>query len=175
MDIINKTKYDNQINKAYLRFFFYGFFLKVYIIAIIISVGFFGYIFFKIPEELKYEKNLFLFMVFPTLILAIVIVPFLLTRGIKKNIFNNEPDYEYKFFDKSFEFRFIENGKDQLCKLDYSYLQMIIETKDLFIINTNYKYTVLIIDKKRFLAGTAHSLSELLKTKTKKYKLKLKV
>ena len=171
MKIINTTKNIDKIYKLYFKYFYFKFFLKIHIISAVLAIAIFTYIFINIPMEFYDVKLKFLFMVVPSLAFGIIILPFILKHGIKKRLFSNESIFDYKFNNNFLEFNKIENGINYFCKIDYSLVLVVIETKELFILNTDYNsYPILIIDKNEFITGTSASLRKLLKTKIKKYK-----
>lgn len=171
MEIINTTKNTDKIYKLYFKYFFYKFFLKIYLISTVLTIAIFTYIFVNIPKELNDVKLMILLVVVPSLTFGIIILPFILKHGIKKRLFPNESIFEYKFNNNSLEFNKIENGINYFCKIDYSLVLVVIETEELFILNTGYNSCpTLIIDKNEFITGTSASLREILQNKIKKYK-----
>ena len=170
MEIINITKNTDQIFKSYFKYIFLKFFLIIYIISAILTIAIFTFIFINIPKELKDVKLIFLLIVVPSLTFGIIIVPFILKIGIKNRLFSHNFIFEYKFNNNSLEFNKIENGINNFCKIDYSLVMNVIETEEIFILNTRYNsYPTLIMDKNEFITGTSASLREFMKNKIKKY------
>jgi len=171
MEIVNITKNTDKTFKLFFKYFFYKFFLKIYLSCAVIAIAWFTYVFLNIPEELNKVKTIFLLTVGPSLTFSLFIIPFILKRGIKNRLYKNESIFEYRFNNNSLEFNKTENKVKYFCKIDYSLIIVVIETKELFILNTSYNsYPTLIIDKNEFIEGTCTVLRELLKNKIKKYK-----